>query len=207
MLDYDSARSRYNKQSEKPSEDPTKLPKAEQDYETAKETYEMLNTSLVEEIPQLLSLRIPFFDPTFEAMIRMQSKFAQDSYEKMSGVQRYFPDDVRDDYASGQLDAQVEAAIYLWGHERLTSMYTQWYIWDLLSLSTTGFYRMKLRVIMLAEVPWCVLGIALRSLGYSRKTPLFWVQCSCIDCYAYSLEIMYAREFELSLSIALTTFM
>lgn len=57
-------------------------------------------------------------------MIRMQSKFAEEGYEKLSGVQRfgacplrslniitmytrYFADNVRDDYAAGQLDAQV----------------------------------------------------------------------------------------------------
>jgi bridging integrator 3 len=59
-------------------------------------------------------------------MIRMQSKFAEEGYEKLAGVQksvvslfvgclstllnsmhRYFPDHVRDDYAAGQLDAQV----------------------------------------------------------------------------------------------------
>ena len=75
----------------------------------------------------MLDLRVPYFDPSFEAMIRMQCKFAEDGYEKMSTVQRwgsflrvvgprrsprpfvsrYFADNVRDDYAAGQLDAQV----------------------------------------------------------------------------------------------------
>ena len=32
-------------------------------------------------------------------------------YEKLSGVQRYFVDSVRDDYAAGQLDAQVEGVL------------------------------------------------------------------------------------------------
>jgi hypothetical protein len=36
----------------------------------------------------LLDLRVPYFDPSFEAMIRMQCKFAEDGYEKLSGVQR-----------------------------------------------------------------------------------------------------------------------
>lgn len=67
----------------------------------------MLNEQLIAELPQLLDLRVPFFDPSFEAMIRMQCKFAEEGYEKLSGVQRYFADNVRDDYAAGQLDAQV----------------------------------------------------------------------------------------------------
>ena len=49
----------------------------------------MLNEQLIAELPQLLDLRVPFFDPSFEAMIRMQCKFAEEGYEKLSGVQRY----------------------------------------------------------------------------------------------------------------------
>lgn len=37
----------------------------------------------------------------------MQSHFATDGYEKLGGVQRYFADGVRDEYAAGGLDAQV----------------------------------------------------------------------------------------------------
>lgn len=50
----------------------------------------MLNEQLIAELPQLLDLRVPFFDPSFEAMIRMQCKFAEEGYEKLSGVQRYY---------------------------------------------------------------------------------------------------------------------
>lgn len=49
----------------------------------------MLNDQLISELPQLLDLRVPYFDPSFEAMIRMQAKFAEEGYEKLSGVQRY----------------------------------------------------------------------------------------------------------------------
>lgn len=49
----------------------------------------MLNEQLINELPQLLDLRVPYFDPSFEAMIRMQCKFAEEGYEKLSGVQRY----------------------------------------------------------------------------------------------------------------------
>ena len=74
---------------------------------TEQEVFDMLNEQLIAELPQLLDLRVPFFDPSFEAMIRMQYKFAEEGYEKLSGVQRYFGDNVRDDYAAGQLDSQV----------------------------------------------------------------------------------------------------
>ena len=48
----------------------------------------MLNEQLIAELPQLLDLRVPYFDPSFEAMIRMQCKFAEEGYDKMSAVQR-----------------------------------------------------------------------------------------------------------------------
>jgi amphiphysin len=111
MIDYDAARSKLRKLIDKPSEDPTKLPRAQQEHDDAKEVFDMLNDQLISELPQLLDLRVPFFDPSFEAMIRMQCKFAEEGYEKMSGVQRYFSDSVRDDYAAGQLDAQVEGVL------------------------------------------------------------------------------------------------
>ncbi|KAE9396037.1 BAR-domain-containing protein [Gymnopus androsaceus JB14] len=104
LLDYDSARSRLRKLIDKPSEDATKLPKAQQEHDDAKEVFDMLNDQLIAELPQLLDL-------PFEAMIRMQSKFAEEGYEKLSGVQRYFEESVRDDYAAGQLDAQVEGVL------------------------------------------------------------------------------------------------
>ena len=49
----------------------------------------MLNEQLIAELPQMLDLRVPYFDPSFEAMIRMQCKFAEDGYENMSAVQRW----------------------------------------------------------------------------------------------------------------------
>ncbi|KAG8925244.1 hypothetical protein FRC02_009814 [Tulasnella sp. 418] len=111
LLDYDAARSRMRKLIDKPSEDPTKLPKAQQENDEAKEVFEALNEQLISELPELLALRIPYFDPSFEAMIRMQVKFAEEGYQKLGAVQRYFADNVRDDYAAGQLDAQVEGVL------------------------------------------------------------------------------------------------
>lgn len=111
LLDYDAARSKLRKAIEKPSDDPTKLPKAQQEHDDTKEVFELLNDQLITELPQLLDLRVPYFDPSFEAMIRMQCKFAEEGYEKLGAVQRHFPDSVRDDYAAGQLDAQVEGVL------------------------------------------------------------------------------------------------
>jgi amphiphysin len=52
-----------------------------------------------------------YLDPSFEAMVRCQLRFADEGYNKLANVQRYFGDTIRDDYANGQLDAQVENAL------------------------------------------------------------------------------------------------
>jgi hypothetical protein len=62
-----------------------------------------LNDQLISELPLLVDLRIrepsqqdsspsdtflAYLDPSFEAMIRCQLRFAEEGYEKLSGVQR-----------------------------------------------------------------------------------------------------------------------
>lgn len=61
---------------------------AQQEHDEAKQIFDVLNDQLVRELPELLDLRVPYFDPSFEAMIRMQCKFAEEGYEKLGGVQR-----------------------------------------------------------------------------------------------------------------------
>lgn len=111
LMDHDAARTKLRKLTEKPSDDGTKLPRAEKEADDAKEVYETINGALLADLPQLLDLRIPYLDPSFEAMVRMQVAFSESAYEKLGSVQRYFPENVRDDYANGQLDAQVEGAL------------------------------------------------------------------------------------------------
>lgn len=80
---------------------------AEKELEDARLLFETINEQLLTELPQLLELRIPYLDPSFEAMVRMQARFAEEGYEKMGAVQRYFAEGIREEYAEGQLDAQV----------------------------------------------------------------------------------------------------
>ncbi|WVO20947.1 uncharacterized protein IAS62_002248 [Cryptococcus decagattii] len=111
MSDYDAARAKVRKLVEKPSDDPTKLPRAQSEHDEARDIFNILNDQLIAELPVLVDLRIPYLDPSFEAMIRCQLNFAQEGYERLSGVQRYFADNIRDDYANGALDAQVETVL------------------------------------------------------------------------------------------------
>lgn len=73
--------------------------------------FELYNEALNRELPEFVDLRIPYLDPCFESMVRLQLRFHESGYEMLGGVQRYFNESVRDDYANGQLDSQVETAL------------------------------------------------------------------------------------------------
>ncbi|KAH9446738.1 hypothetical protein Pst134EA_030644 [Puccinia striiformis f. sp. tritici] len=111
LLDYDAARTKVRKLAEKPSDDPSKLIRAEKECDEAKQIFKVYNDSLTKELPEIVDLRIPYLDPCFEAMVRLQLSFHESGYDKLGGVQRYFSESVRDDYANGQLDNQVETAL------------------------------------------------------------------------------------------------
>ncbi|KAI7897936.1 BAR adaptor protein Hob3 [Cokeromyces recurvatus] len=91
LSDYDSSRAKVRKLVDKPSEDPQRLPRAEQEANLAREMYENLNTIIVNDLPKLIELRVPYIDPSFEALVKSQLKFSQTSYEQLEGLRHYFP--------------------------------------------------------------------------------------------------------------------
>jgi amphiphysin len=84
---------------DKPSDDATKLPRAEKEAAMAREIYEELNEQLTAELPQLIDLRVPYLDPSFEALVKIQLRFCKEGYERMAQVQQYLEPQVREDYA------------------------------------------------------------------------------------------------------------
>lgn len=111
LLDYDALRAKVKKLAEKPDKDATKLPRTEKEMEMAKQAYEQLNEQLSTELPQLIELRVPYLDPTFEALVKIQLRFCAEAYSRMAQVQQYLDADTRDQYAEGQLDARVEQVL------------------------------------------------------------------------------------------------
>lgn len=111
LLDYDSMRAKVAKLVEKPDKDPSKLPRAERDAEMAKTAYEQLNEQLYTEIPQLIDLRVPYLDPSFEALVKIQLRFCAEAYSRMAQVQQYLDADTRELYAQGHLDSRVEEVL------------------------------------------------------------------------------------------------
>ncbi|KAJ3075016.1 hypothetical protein HK102_005692 [Quaeritorhiza haematococci] len=113
MLDYDRARSGVKKLVDKPSEDQSKLPRAEQEAHQAREIYETYNRQLISEIPKLIDLRIPYLDPCFEALVKSQLKFNEDAYKSLEGVKKSFETSGGGggEYGDAGLEAQIEDAL------------------------------------------------------------------------------------------------
>ncbi|EPX74214.1 BAR adaptor protein Hob3 [Schizosaccharomyces octosporus yFS286] len=111
LLDHDAMRAKVQKLVDKPSSDSSKLPRTEKDAANAKDIYETLNNQLITELPQLISLRVPYLDPSFEALVKIQLRFCREGYEKMAQVQQYFDSSVREDYSNGMLDDKVEQVL------------------------------------------------------------------------------------------------
>ncbi|KAJ9642848.1 BAR adaptor protein Hob3 [Coniosporium apollinis] len=110
-LDYDNLRAKVKRLVEKPDKDVTKLPRAEQEATAAKAAYDALNEQLITEIPQLIDLRVPYLDPSFEALVKIQLRFCAEAYSRMAQVQQYLDKDVREQYAEGALDNRVEEVL------------------------------------------------------------------------------------------------
>lgn len=93
---------------EKPDKDPSKLPRTERESELARSAYESLNDQLFTELPQLIDLRVPYLDPSFEALVKIQLRFCAEAYSRMAQVQQFLDEDTREQYAQGKLDSKVE---------------------------------------------------------------------------------------------------
>ncbi|KAF9933780.1 hypothetical protein BGZ67_004151 [Mortierella alpina] len=91
LLDYDSARSKVRKLVERPSEDSTKLPRAEHEANLARDMYEAMNAQLTAELPKIIDARVAYLDPSFEAVVKSQLSFAQDAHNTLEGLRQYFP--------------------------------------------------------------------------------------------------------------------
>ncbi|KAM9897850.1 hypothetical protein OXX79_006646, partial [Metschnikowia pulcherrima] len=58
--------------------------------------------------PQLISLRVPFYDPSFESLVKIQLKFCTEGYSRLAQVQQQLDQASRDEYANGVLDSKID---------------------------------------------------------------------------------------------------
>ncbi|KAJ3190668.1 hypothetical protein HK101_008492 [Irineochytrium annulatum] len=90
LLDFDQRRSVVKRLIEKPSDDPSKLPRAEDDLAEARTLYDQLNTSLIAEIPKLIDLRVPYLDPSFDALVKTQLHFNEVAFDRLDEIRKAF---------------------------------------------------------------------------------------------------------------------
>lgn len=106
--DYEQAKSKARRLVDKPAKDASKLPKAERELALAKDIFDDLNNQLKAELPQLIDLRVPYFDPSFEALVKIQLRFCTEGYARLAQIQQYLDPATRDEYANGQLDVRID---------------------------------------------------------------------------------------------------
>ncbi|TID31277.1 hypothetical protein CANINC_000118 [Pichia inconspicua] len=106
--DYEQCKSKVRRLVDKPAKDASKLPRAERELAMAKEIFDELNNQLKVEIPQLIDLRVPYFDASFEAIVKIQLRFCTEGYARLAQIQQYLEPTARDDYANGILDQRVD---------------------------------------------------------------------------------------------------
>lgn len=107
-IDYEVAKAKVRRLVDHPAKDATKLPRAERELQVAKDIYDSLNDELKTELPELIDLRVPWFDPSFEALVKIQMRFCTEGYARLAQVQQYLDPTTRDEYANGVLDQRVE---------------------------------------------------------------------------------------------------
>lgn len=106
-VDYEGAKAKVRRLVDKPAKDASKLPRAEKELQLAKDVFDQLNTQLKEELPQLISLRVPYFDPSFESLVKIQMRFCTEGYTRLAQIQNYLNQQDRDDYSQGVLDDKI----------------------------------------------------------------------------------------------------
>eukprot|EP00999_Lentomonas_sp_LEN2_P000584 NODE_1582_length_805_cov_15.889381_g1533_i0.p1 GENE.NODE_1582_length_805_cov_15.889381_g1533_i0~~NODE_1582_length_805_cov_15.889381_g1533_i0.p1 ORF type:complete len:261 (-),score=52.35 NODE_1582_length_805_cov_15.889381_g1533_i0:5-787(-) len=107
LLDYDAIKTKVRKLAERPSDDAGKFSRVETQAMEAQQVYEGLNNALKTELPILIESRIPYLDPSFEAMVRSQLKFYTDAHNALEPLTRYF--DTAGDLSNPE--AQVEETL------------------------------------------------------------------------------------------------
>ncbi|EGW32552.1 uncharacterized protein SPAPADRAFT_61617 [Spathaspora passalidarum NRRL Y-27907] len=114
QLDYDAMKNKLKKLMEKPQLDPSfdqKVSETASEADEAERAYSEINDQLKRELPKLVSLRVPYFDPSFEAFVKIQTRFFGESYRVLNGLQGKLDARTREDYVSGKLDKRVDEVL------------------------------------------------------------------------------------------------
>lgn len=113
QIDYDFMKSKVKKLAEKSLtgsniNNENKYNEYNEQLKDLKKSYEFLNTQIISELPKLISLRIPFLDPTFESFVKIQLRFFNESYFQLNNLQSILNSKVRYDYINGNLEKKID---------------------------------------------------------------------------------------------------
>ncbi len=64
--------------------------KSEAEAQQAKQIYDDINQKLLDELPKLVELRIPYLEPCFESLVKNQSMFYKDAAVRFEAVKKGF---------------------------------------------------------------------------------------------------------------------
>ncbi|KAF3991250.1 hypothetical protein FT663_01725 [Candidozyma haemuli var. vulneris] len=120
--DYDQCKAKVRRLIDKPAKDAAKLPRSEKELAMAKDIYDELNEQLKRELPQLIALRVPFYDPSFESLVKIQLRFCTEGYSRLAQLQQYLDQASRDDYANGVLDGKIDDMLLQMNSLSITSL-------------------------------------------------------------------------------------
>lgn len=121
-IDYDQCKAKVRKLVDKPAKDAGKLPRAEKELSVAKDIFDDLNEKLKQELPQIISLRVPYLDPSFESLVKIQLRFCTEGYSRLAQLQQHLDQASRDEYANGILDGRIDDLLAQMGTLNITSL-------------------------------------------------------------------------------------
>lgn len=110
-IDYDALRAKVQKLIDNPKDDPAFEPKlrdTQEELSRAQTAYGVLNNQIKDELPQLIEMRIPYLNPSFEAFVKIQLRFFGDNYAKLNAVQKQLDAETRRAFVSGDLDKKMD---------------------------------------------------------------------------------------------------
>ena len=73
---------------------------AEAQCNGAKEVYEQINGQLISELPKLNDIKVPYLDPSFEALVRCQLRYAREAREQLDNLDQYFEHSTGEGFAN-----------------------------------------------------------------------------------------------------------
>lgn len=111
---YNSLQQKLRKMDTSTSEDPSfEIKKADLTEETAaaETQYTFYNEQLKSELPKLVSMRVPYLNPLFEAFVRIQLRYFNENFQKINAVQSKLDAQTRLDYINGTLEKKMDGIL------------------------------------------------------------------------------------------------